>query len=497
MAQRQKRIGRQEPTFSVIGNYDYSFGDMAIGFFEGYGVKFTPYQKQELTLYLARDKNPDTLSDDYAGAVIAISRPRQTGKSFAARFYALWEAMIEGKHVLYTAHNGDTTTEMFRALKTFLENNETLYAKLKPGHEGIYQAPIRMGFYFSNGGSIELKTRTKSLSRGRSTEIIIVDEAQELTAAQLEALSPTQIASEEDAQLIALGTPPGPECVGTIYKGWHDDAHKEPDNTDIWWLEWAIGYIPDDIFDVEVWYKYNPGMGWRITEKKMRAEATKFKSNIEGFAREYLGYWARGLSVKAVISERLWAQCEIDEDTAANIHGLPCYGIKFSPDGATGSIAVCLKPTDKDTYPFVELIDNVSMSEGVSYFADFIEPRYKKASCVVIDGAANATTLVEMLKERKIPVKLVVKTPKAKEYGDACSRFFNAVTERQISHAGYDDLTDSVIQCKKRHVGASGTWGFESISPDIDSTIVDAAALAYWGAMTSKRQPGKKQKAGY
>ena len=158
---------------------------------------------------------------------------------------------------------------------------------------------------------------------------------------------------------------------------------------------------------------------------------------------------------------------------------------------------MCLKPKSKDDMPFVELIDNVPMSEGVSYFADFIEPRWKSASAVVIDGAANATTLVEMLKERKIPVKLVVKTPKAREYGDACSRFSNAVTEKKVTHAGYDELTDSVIQCKRRNVGASGCWGFDPIAPEVDSTIVDAAALAYWGAMTSKRQPGKKQKAGY
>jgi len=497
MAQRKKRYGRQEPTFAAVGDYDYTFGDDAVAFFEGYGIRFTPYQKQELSLYLARDENPDTQSDDFAGSVICISRPRQTGKSYAARFYALWEAMIEGKHVLYTAHNGDTTTEMFRALKTFLENNPELYAKLKPGNEGIYQAPVRMGFYFSNGGQIELKTRTKSLSRGRSTEIIIIDEAQELTDAQLEALAPTDIASEEDSQLIAIGTPPGPECNGTVYKGWRDTAREDNDSAEIWWLEWAIDYIPTDIFDVDLWYEYNPGMGWRITEKKMRAAAVKFKRNPDGFAREYLGYWSKGLSFKAVISERLWQACEIDEESASRVKGIPSYGVKFSPDGATGSISVCIRPTTKGGVPFVELVDNVDMSVGVSHFADFLAERWKKAAAITIDGAANASTLVEMLKERKVPVNAVVKTPSAKEYADACSRFNNAVIERKLEHAGYDDLTDSVIQCKRRPIGTSGGWGFAPVSDEIDATITDATALAYYGAVTSKRVPGRKMKVGY
>ena len=493
----KRRYGRQDPTFAVVGDFDYSFGDAAIAFFERYGIRFTPYQKHELTLYLARDKNPTSIVDDYAGAIICISRPRQTGKSYAARFYALWEAMIEGKKVLYTAHNGDTTNEMFKALKAFLENNPDLYKQLKPGNEGIYNAPIRMGFYFQNGGQIELKTRTKSLSRGRSTEIIIIDEAQELTDAQLEALAPTDIASEFDSQMIAIGTPPGPECNGTVYKGWRDTAKEDDEQDDIWWLEWAIDYVPQDIFNVDLWYDYNPGMGWRITEKKMRAAAVKFKQNPEGFAREYLGYWAPGYSVKAAISLRMWEGCMVDEEYAASLKGVPSYGIKFSPDGARGSIAVCLKPNDNDDVPFVELIDSVPMSEGVSYFADFIEPRWKSAASIVIDGAANASTLVDMLKERKVPVKMVVKTPNAREYSDACSRFYNAVTEKKLHHAGYDDLTDSVIQCKRRPVGKSGAWGFAPIAEEVDATITDAAALAHYGAVTTTRKPGKKQKAGY
>ena len=491
-----KKYGRQEPTFSTVGDFDYSFGDEAVAFFEGYGVRFTPYQRQELNLYLARNKNPENTFDDYAGSIICVSRPRQTGKSYAARFYALWEALIEGKRVLYTAHNGDTTTEMFKELKTFLENNEALYAALKPGNTGIYNAPIKMGFYFQNGGQIELKTRTKSLSRGRSTEIIIVDEAQELTDAQLEALSPTSVASEEDSQMIALGTPPGPECIGTVYQGWHDAAHEGSDEAEIWWLEWAIGYVPTDIFDTDLWYAYNPGMGWRITVKKMRAEAVKFKKNIEGFAREYLGYWARGLSVKAVISERLWDACRITEEEATDFHGLPSWGVKFSPDGAVGSVAVCLKPKEGDTC-YVELIDNLSMSCGVSYFADFLADNWRQSASIVIDGAANASTLVEMLRERKVPVKTMVKMPSAREYSDACSRFYNAVVERKVSHAGVDVLTDSAIQCKRRSVGSSGGWGFAPIAESVDSTPVEAAALAYYGAATSKRNPLKKSKVGY
>ena len=49
------RRGRQEPTFEVVGAYDYSLGEDCIEFFARYGIKFTPYQKHELNLYCARE----------------------------------------------------------------------------------------------------------------------------------------------------------------------------------------------------------------------------------------------------------------------------------------------------------------------------------------------------------------------------------------------------------------------------------------------------------
>lgn len=496
MPKRKKRIGRQEPTFERIGAYDYSLGADCVSFFEGFGVKFTDYQKHELELYLARNYNDDFVGDEYAAATIGISRPRQTGKSYAARFYALWCAMVEGKKVLYSAHNTSTTMQMFKDIKDFLEANHSLYKHLK-ADGGVYNAPINMGLYFNNGGCISFSTRTKAGARGKSFEVIVIDEAQELTDAQLEALSPTSIASEEDSQMIALGTPPGPECLGTVYRDWYDTAHGGDDDSDIWWMEWAIPKVPPDIFDVDLWYTFNPGMGWRITEKKMRAEATKFKNNPEGFAREYLGYWAPRFAYHTVISFKKWDSCEISEDDANEIRGDVAYGVKFSPDGAVGSISVAIRPDDKTKPVLVELVETVDMSAGVSYFVDWLAPRLKKSLGVVIDGQSNAQLLVDYLKERKINTKNLTIRPNAKEYSDACSTFLNDVVEKRVAHCGYEELTESVTQCRRRPVGKGGAWGFEGLTPEIDTTIVDSAALAVYLARTSKRKPGRTMKVGF
>lgn len=81
------RRGRKEPTFEVVGAYNRTDGPAAVELFECYGVRFIPAQKYEMELYLAKNE----LGESEA-LTIGLSRPRQNGKSFAARYYALWQA---------------------------------------------------------------------------------------------------------------------------------------------------------------------------------------------------------------------------------------------------------------------------------------------------------------------------------------------------------------------------------------------------------------------
>ena len=58
----------------------------------------------------------------------------------------------------------------------------------------------------------------------------------------------------------------------------------------------------------------------------------------------------------------------------------------------------------------------------------------------------------------------------------------NAVKERNITHFAQEELD-----------GKSGGFGFDSTA-NADATLIEACALAYWGAMTTKRKPGRKAK---
>ena len=60
-----------------------------------------------------------------------------------------------------------------------------------------------------NGGSVEFVARTKGSGRGYSVDVLVIDEAQELTEDQLAAMLPT-ISASSNPQILYTGTPPGP-----------------------------------------------------------------------------------------------------------------------------------------------------------------------------------------------------------------------------------------------------------------------------------------------
>lgn len=472
------RRGRQTPTFERVGICDHSDGPDAVALFEGYGVRFIPAQAYEMELYLAKNE-----LGECEAITIGLSRPRQNGKSFAARYYALWCAFVEGRSVLYSAHNGSTTRKMFKFMCDFIESHEDFRRKLKPGGQGIYKAQGSEGIYLADGTVIEFSTRTNSGARGGTYDVIIVDEAQELTDEQRDAMMPTTIASDSgDPQMIYIGTPPNHKCPGTVFRDLHDRAHAD-ELGDAWWLEWAAAEIGDPQ-DVERWYECNPMMGYRIKERSMKNAADT--TAPDSFAREYLGWWdASTAAVEHVIDAEAWALCETDDPPT---DGLMCAGVKFGCDRAT--LSACIRP--KDGAPYIEWVDTRPLTDGVGWVADWLDARRAKVAAVEMDGG-SAGALTTKLADRGFP-KAAVSIAGTKDMAKAVSMLTNAVSERQLAHYGQEELTDSATECAKRRIGSDGV-GFAD-AEGADATLIESCALALKQALTTKRRPGRKMRVG-
>ena len=488
------RRGNQKPTYSVIGDYYDSNGEeVAEVFEEEGGASFYPCQKFELTLMLAVDELGAP-----AATSIGISKPRQNGKSYSARNYAAYKADFEHKRVLYSAHHSATTHKMFLELLNLFENSDR-YPEFTADVKYIVKARGLEGIYFKDwkdddgvmheGGCIEFQTRTNSGARGGTYSVIIIDEAQELTEDELAAILPT-ISAAADAddfsampQIIYLGTPPDDTCHGTVFKGLHDKAHLPDPPKTTWWLEWGI----DDIKDIsesnviDLAYQTNPAMGYRITERVVMNEFNSMA--IDKFARERLGWWSPIAEKKMdyAIDSKVWDSCKSDE---LKPDGKTAYGIKFSADGS--EVVLCGAVIPEIGLPRISLIERKPTGLGTQWLADWLNVRYDKASCVVIDGRNGVDVLIDKISQ-VWRMKGSVLRPTAKDMIAAVGLIMDALNEGTITwYSQQTDLRESAISSTKRPIG--GGWGFGGDN----SCPIEACALAFYGAKTSKRNPGKK-----
>lgn len=423
----------------------------------------------------------------FACRTICISKPRQNGKSYSARYYAIWKAVIEGKKVLYSAHHGKTTREMFKAVKDFVDRNPSIKKKLLPGSDGIRKSAGLEGLFFANKGCIEFQTRTTSGGRGVTYDVIIIDEAQELTDEQLDAIKPTTIASESgDPQMIYLGTPPNAKCTGTVFRDFHGKVHSG-DSEGIWWLEWAVDELPDmsDRMKVlDLAYMTNPAMGYRIREDVM-LDVIDTATAIEGFAREYLGWWSPLLTlVKFAIAANRFESLALD---AAPTQGRVAYGVKFSVDGS--EVSLCAARLH-DGCVYIEQIRRETMALGLGWLAAWIADRKNVGCCCVIDGKSGTQALVDKL--GTMP-KGYIEVPTAAQVVSACTTLVDRVNDGTLEwFRPQTDLRDSAITSTRRKIGQTGGWGFDGENP----IPIEAASLALWGVLNTKRNPERKQRIG-
>ena len=475
----------QTPTIRICPDYSKTYGDAAYEFGASFGITLDPWQKLVIDDWLAVDDN-----NKWMCSTCGLSVPRQNGKTALVKVRVMLGIFSLGETILFTCHEVRTSRQVFDSLADILNPNgefpelaaQVQYIKRSNGYEEIKVADWQDDDGWHKGGKLLFSSRSKGASRGFTADVVVADEAMYMTDEQVAALVPTMAsASGGDMQFIMLGTPPSPRDEGTVFKATRNAALNGEKGVS--WNEWGC----DEIGDIHDWSRIeraNPSLGTRLMRKAVESELSVMSPDT--FARERLGWWSKTATEYATcIDVDDWNACVNDHPTK---DGVVTYGVKFAPDGSTGSLAACYKPSDG--VPFVYVVDNRSMSGGLQWFADTLYRVHSDAAQIVIDGQSNAQALIDKLLAMGVPSRTIIR-PRTPDVIAANAWLLNAVKERQITHYGQEGLNLSATRSRKRRIGQNGGWGFQS-TDEADATLIESVALAYWGAMTTKRKPGRK-----
>lgn len=474
--------GAQTPRFSVEPKRAMTDGEAAATLMEAYGCRMDDWQRTVVDCWLGRD-----LSGSYTVTSAGLAAPRQNGKNVCLEAREFFGLVIRGERILHTAHQVVTGKKSFRRLERMFTDRRhpeiqklVRYIRYTNGEEAIE---------LENGGSIEFSARSRQRSRGfAGISLVVYDEAQELTEDQVEAIMATLSASVTGTrQIIYTGTPPYPGCPGDVFRRRRETCLSSPGPHDAW-HEWSVAAdsIADlNINDTGLWYMANPALGIRLTEEFTSEELRTMAP--DGFARERLGWWSPLLE-KAddmAIPEAVWDRCRSD---TLRPEGKTAYGVKFTQDGS--EVALCGAVIPKEGPARITLIDRKPTGYGTQWLADWLNERYHKAACVVIDGRNGADVLADKI-SGTWRIKGSVVRPSARDVAAAAGTLVDALNEQTVSwYFGQEVLRNSAITSVKRQIG--GGWGFGGDN----SAPIEAASLALWGARTSKRDPGKQMRIG-
>lgn len=475
-------IGSQIPRICVEPYRIGTDGGDAAELMAAYGYKMDEWQRLVVDSWLGFDE-----TGSYTMTSGGLAVPRQNGKNVCLEAREFFGMVVKGEKVLHTAHQVKTSKKSFRRLAAMFTDKR--HPEVTDIVRNIRYTNGEEMIELDNGGSIEFSARSRQAARGfDGISLVVYDEAQELTDDQVEAIMATLSASATGTrQIIYTGTPPYPTCPGDVFKRRRKICTADPGKRDAW-HEWSIdakSAAAINADDKTLWYMTNPAMGIRLSEEFTEEERNTMSP--DGFARERLGWWAPELERSAeyaIIAEN-WKMCMSEE---ARPQGKVAFGVKFSADGSEVCLGGASVPDDGPGR--IELIDRRPTGQGVQWLADYINQRYNKAACVVIDGRNGVDVLIDKI-ANVWRYKGSVIRPGAKNVIAAVSMLTDAINDQSVTWLkGQTMLTESATTSVKRPI--YGGWGFGGEN----SAPIEACALAFWGAKTCKRDPARKMRIG-
>lgn len=510
----------------------------------GYGLVADPWQAELVTAWLARRPRSRKWCHPRNGAAI----PRQNGKNGALEIRELYGLVELGEGILHTSHQIKTSRKAFARLKTFFgekrddpdakfpelnalvadvrntNGQEAIFLKDKWLVDGIVVRSVgrpttgAVVEHLARGGFIEFATRTGKGGRGTTYDLLVVDEAQHLSNADLAAIRPViSSAPSGNAQIIYLGTPPDPdkldEKIGEawvrIRSGAVDPATGERRATVKPGLSWIEFGAPDgplpDLDDVELLYRCNPSLEvWHGTPEQIAAGTGTKGLDLEtvngerdemtpaDYARERLGWWGNpdAGEHRGVIDMDVWRALKVPGDQ------VPTRGtvvVDCSPDQAWTTVAIA---TDGPAGHVLGLVDR---HEGTRWAPDSIKHLVDVLEIVPIPDPGGATDR----RGRPKTTPGVALTPSAHHLGAALTKLgieFHELTAGEVGagcmavqdmirngethHVGQPTLDVSARQSITRMIGDTQQWDRRKTKTDISPLVAYSVAVQRWRTAT-------------
>lgn len=470
-------VGCQSPRVRLTPRASKKFDDGGDAVFLAGRYSLVADEWQELVVRSWLGRKPN---GRLAAGRCGLAVPRQNGKNCVLEIVELFKMVVLGRKILHTAHEVKTARKAFLRLRSFFENPRR-WPELAAMVAEIRQTNGQEAILLTNGGSIEFVARSRGSGRGFTVDDLVLDEAQELTDEQLEALLPTiSAAPSRDPQIIMTGTPPPPGADGAPFKRMRASGVEGKDRR-LSWHEWSPGTIPDPTDRAALLAtvaETNPGLGIRLQMSVIEDELAQM--SFAGWMRERCGAWDSD-AMGGMIDYPTWLDRSIPAGEVPD--GTICYAVKFSADGERVSCAVGVRPQHGPVH--VESLGVQALADGTAGMVAWLAERGRRGRRIVVDGKAGAGDLLNELVAAGVP-RARVRLLSTDEAITAHAGMLRAINSGEVTHLAQPGLDAQVQIAGRRKIGTAGGWGWLPLTPGGDVVALDAVTLARHAAATGR-----------
>lgn len=499
-------VGAQEPVFRVVPDYVSTAGHEAALLADRAGLVLDPWQR--LVLRDALGERPD---GRWAAFEVGLMVARQNGKGAIAEARVLAGLfLLNERLIMYSAHEFKTASEMFRRILELIEGTPAFRKRVK----SVSRTRGEEGIELVTGQRLRFLARSTGSGRGFSGDCNLIDEAQHLGEAPIDALMPT-MSARPNPQLWYLGSAPDKDLAPCEPFARLRKRALSGKSTRLAYAEWSAQLCSDqcgkactehdDPASPATVAKTNPGLGIRITLEHTQTERESMSPR--GYARERLSvgnYPVEGGGWE-VISEAAWLATEHAEvkdehgkvvDPGSKPLDPVAFAVDVTPDRSAASIAVAGVRADGLIH-----VEVIAHEVGTAWVVDwFTEPHPVtglsrmetwKPCAVALDAGGPAGSLVADFDEAGIELTL----PKYRDAAAACGAFYDSVVRPPEAPAGWKStlrhrphpaLSAALAGAGKRPLGDAWAWDRRGVSVDISPLV--AVTLARWAYVTRPRE---------
>lgn len=395
--------------------------------------------------------------ESWAAAEVAEIVSRQNGKNAIVEARELFGLVILNEMIIHTSHLFTTTRESYARLLSLVEGHPDVKDQL------VYSVASPASGYemrFRDGGRIRFIARSRSSGRGLTGDLLVFDEAQDLSDDAQGALLPT-ISARPGAQAWYQGS--APNDTSEVLHRIRARGRSGSDDR-LAYLEYSADpdAAPDDR---AAWQEANPALGIRITEEAIEAELGAMSTEM--FLRERLSVSPDLTIGGRVISREVWNAC-LDESTSPV--GVVAYAIDVSPDREAATLAVAGRSVHGGTH--LEVIEH---RKGTAWLVGRVrEVQAKWGGAVGVASGSPAASLIPELEAAGVQLVEV----STAEHAQACGAFFDAATEQELKHRGDPALNSAVDGAERKFYGDAWLWSRRAAAADITPLV--AVTLAKW-----------------